>query len=417
MAEKVPIRQKVPTGPKVLTVLGSTGSIGRSTLDVVSRFPGRYRIHALAAHANVEQLAAQIEVHHPAVAVVFDADAAETLRRRKPGGGKTAVLAGMAGLLEAVTHPDVQQVVAGMVGAVGLRPAHAAIQAGKQLALANKEVMVLAGELMMNLAKEAGTAVLPIDSEHNAIFQCLQGAATRHVERILLTGSGGPFRDLPVAEFGGITRAQALNHPNWKMGPKITIDSATMMNKGLEVIETRWLFDVPPERIAVLIHRQSIVHSLVEFIDGSVIAQLGMPDMRTPIAHCLAYPDRLPLDLPRLNLAEVGKLEFQEVTEGRYPCLYLALRALHLGGGAPAALNGANEAVVAAYLDGSFPFLGIAGILKKVMAQLEAALGQPQALGHLHAIRTVDDAIAADEWGRAAARPLIEQAHGESAGA
>jgi 1-deoxy-D-xylulose-5-phosphate reductoisomerase len=316
----------------------------------------------------------------------------------------------MPGLLEVSTDPKVHQVVAGMVGAVGLRPAHAAIQAGKQVALANKEVMVLAGELMMNLAKESGTTMLPIDSEHNAIFQCLQGAPISQVERILLTGSGGPFRDLPMDQFEGITREQALNHPNWKMGPKITIDSATMMNKGLEVIETRWLFDVPPERISVLMHRQSIIHSMVEFIDGSVIAQLGMPDMRTPIAHCLAYPDRLPLALPRLNLAQVGKLEFQEVTEGRYPCLYLALRALKLGGGAPAVLNGANEEVVAAYLDGAFPFLNIAGILKRVMAQLETALEQANSPAHLGTIRTVDDAVAADEWGRSQARPLIEQA-------
>jgi 1-deoxy-D-xylulose-5-phosphate reductoisomerase len=395
---------------KVLTVLGSTGSIGRSTLDVAGRFPGRYRIHALAAHSNIDLLAQQIDAHRPAVAVVFEADQAESLRRRKPGAGKTTILAGMEGLLEVATDARVHQIVAGMVGAVGLRPVHAAIRAGKQVALANKEVMVLAGELMMNLAKEAGTALLPIDSEHNAIFQCLQGATMQQVDRILLTGSGGPFRDLPMSEFGSITREQALNHPNWKMGPKITIDSATMMNKGLEVIETRWLFDVPPERISVVIHRQSIVHSLVQFIDGSVIAQLGMPDMRTPIAHCLAYPDRLPLDLPKLNLVQVGKLEFQEVTEGRYPCLTLALRALQRGGGAPAALNGANEAVVAAYLDGAFPFLTIAGILKDVMVQLESTLAQRSAPPHLAAIRTVDDAIAADEWGRIAARPLIEQA-------
>jgi 1-deoxy-D-xylulose-5-phosphate reductoisomerase len=395
---------------KALTVLGSTGSIGRSTLDVVSQFPGQYRIHALAARANIGLLAEQIERHHPAVAVVFDAEQAEALRRRRPAGGRTAILGGMEGLLEAVTDPRTSQVVTGMVGAVGLRPAHAAILAGKQLALANKEVMVLAGELMMNLARETGAMILPVDSEHNAIFQCLQGTPASRVERIILTGSGGPFRDLPLSEFGGITRDQALNHPNWKMGPKITIDSATMMNKGLEVIETRWLFGVPPERIAVLIHRQSIVHSLVEFIDGSVIAQLGLPDMRTPIAYCLAWPERLPLSLPRLNLAQVGTLEFQDVSEGRYPCLYLALRALKLGGGAPAVLNGANEAVVAAYLEGAFPFLSIAGILKHVMTILEAALAQPDAPAFLRSIRSVEDALSADAFGRQTALPLIEQA-------
>ncbi len=400
---------------KLLTILGSTGSVGRNALDVVARFPGRYRVHALAAHSNIDRLAAQIEAHQPALAVVFDAAGAEELRRRRPGQGRTAIASGMAGLLEAVTDPRVHQVVAGMVGAVGLRPAHAAIQAGKQVALANKEVMVLAGELMMNLARETGSELLPVDSEHNAIFQCLRGAPASQVERILLTASGGPFRDLPVERLASVTREEALNHPNWKMGPKISIDSATMMNKGLEVVETRWLFGLPPERISVLIHRQSIVHSLVEFVDGSVIAQLGLPDMRTPIAFCLAYPDRLHLDLPRLNLAQVGRLEFQEAAEGRYPCLDLALRSLQLGGGAPAALNGANESVVAAYLDGAFPFLDIAGILKGVMAHLEQTLDRrtaPPCVAppFLTEVRSVEDAIAADEWGRAAARPLIEEA-------
>jgi 1-deoxy-D-xylulose-5-phosphate reductoisomerase len=400
---------------KLLTILGSTGSVGRNALDVVARFPGRYRVHALAAHSNIDRLAAQIEAHQPALAVVFDPAGAEELRRRRPGQGRTAIASGMAGLLEAVTDPRVHQVVAGMVGAVGLRPAHAAIQAGKQVALANKEVMVLAGELMMNLARESGSELLPVDSEHNAIFQCLRGAPASQVERILLTASGGPFRDLPVERLASVTREEALNHPNWKMGPKISIDSATMMNKGLEVVETRWLFGLPPERISVLIHRQSIVHSLVEFVDGSVIAQLGLPDMRTPIAFCLAYPDRLHLDLPRLNLAQVGRLEFQEAAEGRYPCLDLALRSLQLGGGAPAALNGANEAVVAAYLAGAFPFLDIAGILKRVMAHLEQTLDRrtaPPCVAppFLTEVRSVDDAIAADEWGRAAARPLIEEA-------
>ncbi len=395
---------------KSLTILGCTGSVGRNTLDVVARHRSRYPIHALAAHSNIDLLAQQIEVFAPAVAVMFDPDAAERLRSRRPGGGRTAVLSGMAGLLEAVTDRRVDQVVAAMVGAVGLRPAHAAIQAGKQVALANKEVMVLAGELMMNLARETGSALLPVDSEHNAIFQCLHGAAASQVERIVLTASGGPFRDLPPERLATVTREEALNHPNWKMGPKISIDSATMMNKGLEVIETRWLFGLPPERIAVLIHRQSIVHSLVEFVDGSVIAQLGLPDMRTPIAVCLAHPDRLRLDLPRLNLAQVGRLEFQEPAEGRYPCLDLALRSLQLGGGAPAALNGANEAVVAAYLDGAYPFPDIAGILKRVMAHMEQALAAHTAPAVLSDVRSVDDAVAADEWGRAAARPLIEQA-------
>ena len=403
------------SGPaRTLTLLGSTGSIGCSALDIVERFPGGFRIHALAAHSSVERLAAQIEHVHPQVAVLYDAEAAERLRRLKPAQGKTSILSGMEGLLEAATHPSVDLVLAGMVGAVGLEPAYAALGAGKRLALANKEAMVLAGELMMERAEETGARILPVDSEPNAIFQCLGGAPRGEVRRILLTGSGGPFRDLPEERFGEITRAQALKHPNWTMGPKITIDSATMMNKGLEVIEARWLFGLPPERIEAVIHRQSIVHSLVEFVDGCVIAQLGLPDMRTPIAYCLAWPERLPLDLPRLDLTQVGRLEFEPVPERKYPCLFLALSALRQGGPAPAALNGANEEVVAAYLNGSFPFPRIAGILKEVMTRLDPAAqagtaGASSPLGKSvpASIRTVADALAADRWGRDQARALI----------
>jgi 1-deoxy-D-xylulose-5-phosphate reductoisomerase len=308
----------------------------------------------------------------------------------------------MAGLLEAATHPSVELVLAGMVGAIGLEPAYAALGAGKRLALANKEAMVLAGELMMGRAEETGACILPVDSEHNAIFQCMAGASRGEVRRILLTGSGGPFRDLPAERFGEITREQALKHPNWTMGPKITIDSATMMNKGLEVIEARWLFGVPAERIEAVIHRQSIVHSLVEFVDGSVIAQLGLPDMRTPIAYCLAWPERLALDLPRLNLTEAGRLDFEEVPERKYPCLFLALDALRRGGSAPAALNGANEEIVAAYLDGAFPFPRIAGILKDVMSRFDGAESSVP-----REVRTIADALAADGWGREQARTLI----------
>jgi len=406
---------------KSLCLLGSTGSIGTNTLDVVARHPGRFRVHALAAHGSVEALAEQIERYRPRLAVLYDEEAAERLRARRPGNGATAIRAGMEGLLEAVGAPEVDQVVSGMVGAIGLRPTYAAIEGGKQVAIANKETLVLAGELMVSKAAETGSRLLPMDSEHNAVFQCLAGqigngsgpapgagAAPRGngragLERIVLTASGGPFRDWPLERFGEITLDQALAHPNWKMGPKITIDSATMMNKGLEVIEARWLFGLPPSRIRVLIHRQSIVHSLVEFTDGSVIAQLGLPDMRTPIAYCLGYPERLALDLPRLNLAEVGRLDFEDVSPDKYGCLYLALEALELGGGAPAALNGANEAVVGAYLKGAFAFAEIHRILSRVMGRLRGALaprrdgGAPSWLG---AVRSVDDAIAADRWGR-----------------
>jgi 1-deoxy-D-xylulose-5-phosphate reductoisomerase len=386
--------------PKTLTVLGSTGSIGRSTLDVVARFPDRYRVHALAAHSNADRLAEQIERFRPAVAVLFDADAAQRLRDRRVAGGRTAVLSGMEGLLEVAAAPEVRHVVAGIVGAVGLRPAVAALEAGKELSIANKEVMVLAGELMMARAQDSGAVLLPMDSEHNAVFQCLGGSDREAVERIVLTASGGPFRDLDPAQFHTLSKAQALAHPNWAMGPKITIDSATMMNKGLEVIEARWLFGLPPERIGVLIHRQSIVHALVEFVDGSVIAQLGLPDMRTPIACCLAYPQRLPLALPRLNLAQVGRLDFAEVSAARYPCFFLALEALRLGGGMPAALNGANETVVEAYLGDAFPFPQIAGILERVMNQLCARRQGADAPAFLRRIATVDDTIEADRFGR-----------------
>ncbi|HKI99929.1 MAG TPA: 1-deoxy-D-xylulose-5-phosphate reductoisomerase [bacterium] len=394
--------------PKTLTVLGSTGSIGCNTLDVVGRFPDRYRVHALAAHSNDALLAEQIERFQPRVAVLYDPEAAQRLRERGVAS-RTTVLSGMEGLLEAAAAPEVQHVVAGIVGAVGLRPAYAAVDAGKELSVANKEVMVLAGELMTARARETGSALLPMDSEHNAVFQCINGSAHEQVRRIVLTASGGPFRDLAPEAFHSISKAQALAHPNWRMGPKITIDSATMMNKGLEVIEARWLFDLLPEQIDVLIHRQSIVHALVEFVDGSVIAQMGLPDMRTPIACCLAHPQRLPLELPRLDLAKVGRLDFAEVSEGRYPCFFLALEALRQGGGMPAALNGANEEVVQAYLNDAFPFTQIAAILEGVMNRLTARRESVDAPTFLRRIATVEDAVAADAYGRQLAAAELAQ--------
>jgi 1-deoxy-D-xylulose-5-phosphate reductoisomerase len=415
MSAKTRPKTHAKTLPKTLTVLGSTGSVGRNVLDIVARFPERYRVHALAARASVEALAAQIERFRPRVAVLYEPEAAQRLRDLRVGGGQTRVLSGMEGLLEAAAAPEVRHVVAGMVGAIGLQPAYAAVEAGKELSIANKETMVLAGELMMARAEETGAVLLPMDSEHNAVFQCLGGggtAALDAVERIVLTASGGPFRDLPLERFHAITKAEALTHPNWSMGPKITIDSATLLNKGLEVIEARWLFRLPPERIGVTLHRQSIVHALVEFVDGSVIAQLGLPDMRTPIACCLAWPERLPLALPRLNLAQVGRLDFAELSAERYPCFFLALDALRLGGGAPAALNGANEVVVQAYLDDAFSFPRIAGILKEAMAQFSVRYAAPDAPPFLRRIATVDDAIRADRFGRELANGLIAQREG-----
>jgi 1-deoxy-D-xylulose-5-phosphate reductoisomerase len=390
-----------------LTILGSTGSIGRNTLDVTARFPERFKVHALAAHSSVELLMQQIATFQPSIAVMYDEDAAKRLREILPSGTGTEILTGMDGLLAVAGAGEVDHVVSGMVGAVGLRPTFQAIAAGKRVSIANKETLVLAGELMVSLAAKTGSVLIPMDSEHNAIFQCLAGQQEKELERIVLTASGGPFRDLSPARFGEITLEQALNHPNWDMGPKITIDSATMMNKGLEVIEARWLFGLEPEQINVLIHRQSIVHSMVEFVDGSIIAQLGLPDMRTPIVYCLSYPGRLPLDLPRLNLGQVGQLDFAEVDSKKYPCLGLALKALAMGGCAPAVLNGANEEVVAAYLGGAFQFTEIAAILEKVMSRLESTLGQPEAPKCLGAIATVDDAVLADQWGRDSAKTLM----------
>jgi 1-deoxy-D-xylulose-5-phosphate reductoisomerase len=390
-----------------LTILGSTGSIGKNTLDVAGRYPDKFRVHALAAHSNVDGMCGQIASFQPALAVMFDQEAAGRLRKKLPAGTCTEILTGMEGLLAISAAPEVDHVISGMVGAVGLRPTYEAIVAGKRVSIANKETLVLAGELMMGMAARTGSVVIPMDSEHSAIFQCLAGSHGGDLQRIMLTASGGPFRDLPVSEFGAITREQALDHPNWDMGPKITIDSATMMNKGLEVIEARWLFGLEADKIQVLIHRQSIIHSMVEFVDGSVIAQLGLPDMRTPIAYCLSCPDRLPLDLPRLNLAEVGKLDFEHVNEAKYPCLGLALGALAVGGCAPAVLNGANEEVVAAYLAGAFQFTEIAAILAGVMSRLDSTMGQPDAPECLGAITTVEGAILADQWGRKMAKSLF----------
>ncbi|MBI3993351.1 MAG: 1-deoxy-D-xylulose-5-phosphate reductoisomerase [Candidatus Lambdaproteobacteria bacterium] len=395
---------------KTLAILGATGSIGSNTLDVVRRNPGAFRVHALAARRNVARMLEQVLAFRPRVAVMFEPQAAAQLKAALGDRGETTVLSGMEGLLHAATDPAVEHVVCGIVGAIGLRPTYAAVERGKQVSVANKETLVLAGELMVRRARETGAVLLPMDSEHNAIFQCMNGAPPRHIQRIVLTASGGPFRELPEEDFARITREQALHHPNWRMGPKITIDSATMFNKGLEVIEARWLFNLPPERIDVLVHRQSIVHSMVEFIDGSVLAQLGLPDMRTPIACCLAYPERLPLDLPRLDLAQVGRLDFEPVSRRRFPALFLALRALELGGGAPAVLNGANEAAVAGYLDGGFSFLRIAAILKEVLADLETRLRGGEGPAYLRAVASVDDAIAADRWGRDRAEQLIAQA-------
>jgi 1-deoxy-D-xylulose-5-phosphate reductoisomerase len=361
-----------------VTVLGATGSIGKSTLDVLARHPDRFRAVALTAHRDVDGLAAQCQALRPDYAVMADPDAAATLRDRlAPLGLPTTVLAGPDGLRTVCELPEAAYVMAAIVGAAGLLPTLAAARAGKRVLLANKEALVMAGPLFMAAVQAGGAEVLPIDSEHNAVFQCLparfgDGLAAVGVRRILLTASGGPFRTTPLAALRDVTPEQACAHPNWSMGRKISVDSATMMNKGLEVIEAHWLFGADADRIDVVLHPQSVVHSLVEYDDGSVLAQLGNPDMRTPIAHALAWPGRLESGVASLNLAGVGRLDFEAPDLERFPCLALAYAALRQGGTAPAILIAANEIAVEAFLAGRLSFTGIPAVLGEVMERAPA---------------------------------------------
>ena len=394
------------SAPKQIAVLGSTGSVGEQTLAVAAQFPERFRVVALAAGRNVEKLAAQVNRFAPALVSVADATCAEELRARI-SGAPTRVVMGDEGLLAVATHPA-DLVVAALVGAVGLEPTLAAIRAGRNIALANKEVMVMAGALVLREIREHGVELLPVDSEHSAIFQALAGQRRQDVARLLLTASGGPFRTWPAERIAHATVADALKHPNWSMGPKITVDSATLMNKGLEVIEARWLFDLPPEQIEIVVHPQSIVHSLVEFIDGSVLAQLGIPDMRVPIAVALAHPERLPLKLARLDLPKLETLEFEAPDPTRFPSLELPYAALRGGETAPAVLNAANEIAVAAFLEGAIPF---PEIVATNAAVLEAHLAQDGP----GAVRDLADVRAADGWARATARARLGLTQVESA--
>ncbi len=339
---------------KKIAILGSTGSIGRNTLDIVARFPDRFDVVALAAGENVKLLAEQAWRFRPSLVSCKHSVGAKKIQGKLPP--ETRLLVGEEGAIAVATYQDAELVVSAMVGAVGLVPTYNAICAGKDIALANKETLVMAGELVMREAKARGVRILPIDSEHSAIFQALQGNRKEDVSHIILTASGGPFLTLAKEKFSRITKEEALKHPNWEMGSKITIDSATLMNKGLEVIEAYHLFQIPLEKIKVKIHPQSIVHSLVEYIDGSVIAQLGIPDMRIPIAYALGYPERLPLDLPRLDLVAVSPLTFEDPDLERFPALELAYEAAKISGTAPAILNAANEVAVAAFLEGRLRF-------------------------------------------------------------
>ncbi len=381
---------------KTVSILGSTGSVGVTTLDVVGRFSDRFRIVALAAGHNVELLADQIRRFRPELVSVADAARARELRAHLDDG-EVQIMHGIEGAIAVGTHPAAQMVVSSMVGAMGLRPTLAAITAGKDIAFANKEVLVIAGELVTAAARSHGVRLLPVDSEHNAIFQCLEGRERSAVRRIILTASGGPFRDLARDRFSTITVADALKHPTWQMGNKITIDSATLMNKGLEVIEARWLFGMGADQVSVVIHPQSVIHSMVEMIDGSVIAEMAIPDMAIPVAYALAFPERLPMThLRPLSLVDCAKLTFEQPDLDRFPCLRLAYDALAEGGTMPACLNAANEELVAAFLAGRLPFVGIPRHIESVMHR-----------HHNQPARSLEDLIEVDGWARAAARELI----------
>ena len=390
------------TSVQRLTVLGATGSIGMSTLDVVERHPDRFEIFALTAHRQIDALFEQCLRFSPRFAVLGDDNAAGLLRSRlREAGSSVEVLAGSRALAEVAEHPEVDVVMAAIVGAAGLQPALAAARAGKKVLLANKEALVLSGRLFMDAVAASGALLLPIDSEHNAVFQALPADYRRDpdacgVRRILLTASGGPFRSAQLAELDAVTPEQACAHPNWVMGRKISVDSATMMNKGLEVIEAHWLFGAPAERIDVVVHPQSVIHSMVEYADGSVLAQLGNPDMRTPIAHALAWPERIEAGVRSLDLFEIARLTFERPDFERFPCLALAYRALREGGAAAAVLNAANEEAVAAFLDRGLAFRRIADV---IAATLERAHGL--------SVDSLDEVLATDERAREIAREEI----------
>ena len=360
-----------------LCILGATGSIGQSTLDVAARHPELYRVYAVTANSQVDKMAELCRRYRPSVAVMADADSAAALRAELDDLPEIQVEGGEAALETVASASEVDVVMAAIVGAVGLMPTLAAVRAGKRVLLANKETLVMAGHLFMHEVDHYGAELLPIDSEHNAIFQCLpqdysSGLESKGVTRILLTGSGGPFRELPLERFVDITPEQAIAHPNWSMGPKISVDSATMMNKGLELIEACWLFDVPQERVQIVLHPQSIIHSMVAYNDGSVLAQMGNPDMRTPIANALAWPQRIESGVEPLDIVAVSQLNFDNADELRFPCLRLARQAIQQGGTCPAILNAANEVAVAAFLQRRIAFTRIAELIEDALDRLSS---------------------------------------------
>jgi 1-deoxy-D-xylulose-5-phosphate reductoisomerase len=382
---------------KKLSILGSTGSIGVNTLEIVARHPDKFRVVALAAGKNLRKIEEQVLRFRPEMISVGDQEAARQLRENLHPLS-TPILWGMDGLKAVATHLEADMVVSALVGSVGLLPTLAAVRSGKNLALANKESLVMAGEILVREVKDRGVRLLPVDSEHSAIFQALVGHRKEEIKKIILTASGGPFLKTPWEELEKVTPFQALNHPRWRMGKKVTIDSASLMNKGLEVIEAHWLFGVPASRIEVHIHPQSIVHSMIEYIDGSIIAQLALPDMRGPIAYALSYPDRLDLQLPSLNLSEVGPLSFSPVDAKRFPALGLAYQALEEGRTMPAVLNAANEVAVEAFLQGRLGFLVIPRLIREVMERHRP----PQQ-------NCLEDILQAHEWAREEAQKIINR--------
>ena len=355
---------------KRLAILGSTGSIGTQVLDIARRLPDRFQIVGLAANNNIELLAEQANAFNVSCVSIGKVERIGELKARLGAtNGNRRVVGGVEGMCEVATLDDVDLVVVAVAGAIGIAPTHAALNAGKDIALASKEVLVAAGETTMELARSKNAAILPIDSEHSAIFQCLQGAPDKSVERILLTASGGPFRKTPIEELAQVTPAQALKHPTWTMGGLVTINSATLMNKALEIIEARWLFDVPVENVEVVVHPQSIIHSMVRFNDGSTLAQLGLPDMRLPIQYALVYPERLNTELPRMELKDYANLTFEAPDETKFPALQLARRAVSQGGTMPAVMNAANEAAVDLFLNNQIPFLQLTRAVERAMDQ------------------------------------------------
>jgi len=382
---------------KTISILGSTGSIGVNALEIVSRHPEEFRVAALAGGKNCRKMEEQVRLFRPDVASVMDPGAARRLSQSL-SSLPTRILWGAEGLNAVATHPQSQMVVSALSGSVGLLPTLAAIRAGKSIALANKEALVMAGEIFMKEIQETGVSLLPIDSEHSAIFQSLTGHRKEEVKRIILTASGGPFLNTPSEELKRVTPREALNHPQWRMGKKVTVDSASLMNKGLEVIEAHWLFGLPASRIEVQIHPQSIVHSMVEYIDGSVIAQMALPDMRGPIAYALSYPHRLDLRLPSLNLFKAGPLSFQPVDRKRFSALALAYQALQTGGTMPAVLNAANEVAVGAFLEGRLEFLKVPRLIRKTMKSHQTLR-----------LNSVDDVLQAHSWAQEEAQKILNR--------